>query len=275
MKDLFISYGRRESLGLVGRLHRELMLRGYMVWFDKVNIPDGERYDQRINQGIEAAHNFVYIMAPRCLTSPYCLLELEYARLLGKRVIPVQQMMIWNTTPTDLSEDVQELLIGFYNRHGIEVPKISTTQDVLIRSHQLLGTSDWLDAKTELGDKDCKDQLQWAQQYENNWSRHAELDYLRKHELPVFGEQKDSTESILDRLEIVLQRHRSYVEQHTRYLTLALLWQQQDKQHEYLLADKEQLHAEQWQVLSFEDGAQPPCVVTALIEEYILFPFPL
>ncbi|MBE9562707.1 MAG: toll/interleukin-1 receptor domain-containing protein, partial [Proteobacteria bacterium] len=72
-KDLFISYGRRESLGFVGRLHQQLKLAGYDGWFDKVNIPDGDDYAQRINQGIESAHNFVYVMAPRCLTSPYCL----------------------------------------------------------------------------------------------------------------------------------------------------------------------------------------------------------
>ena len=30
-KDLFISYGRRESLGLIGRLHQQLKLAGYEV----------------------------------------------------------------------------------------------------------------------------------------------------------------------------------------------------------------------------------------------------
>jgi hypothetical protein len=43
-KDLFISYGRRESLGLVGRLHQQLKLAGYDAWFDKVNIPDYEQH---------------------------------------------------------------------------------------------------------------------------------------------------------------------------------------------------------------------------------------
>jgi TIR domain len=80
-KDLFISYGRRESLSLVGRLHQQLKLAGYEVWFDKVNIPDGEDYAERINHGIETAPNFAYVMAPRSLTSPYCLTELEYARV--------------------------------------------------------------------------------------------------------------------------------------------------------------------------------------------------
>ncbi|HDN27621.1 MAG TPA: TIR domain-containing protein [Thioploca sp.] len=69
-KNVFISYGRRESLGFAARLHQQLKLAGDDVWFDKVNIPDGDDYAQRINHGIESAHNFVYIMAPRCMTSP-------------------------------------------------------------------------------------------------------------------------------------------------------------------------------------------------------------
>jgi hypothetical protein len=109
-KDLFISYGRRESLGFVGRLHQQLKLVGYEAWFDKVNIPDGNDYQQRINHGIESAHNFVYVMAPRCLTSPYCLIELEYARWLGKRVIPLNQMVIFATDSKALSDGDKQVL---------------------------------------------------------------------------------------------------------------------------------------------------------------------
>ncbi|RKZ85239.1 MAG: hypothetical protein DRR19_16660 [Candidatus Parabeggiatoa sp. nov. 1] len=60
-KQVFISYGRRESLNFVARLHRQMKLAGCEVWFDKVNIPDGDDYQQRINHGIESAHNFVRV----------------------------------------------------------------------------------------------------------------------------------------------------------------------------------------------------------------------
>jgi hypothetical protein len=82
------------------------MMRG----FDKVNIPKGDDYSQRIAQGIESANNFAYVMAPRCMTSPYCLLELEYARILGKRVIPLAQMVIFETAPKPLSEGDKKVL---------------------------------------------------------------------------------------------------------------------------------------------------------------------
>ena len=133
-KDSFISYGRRESLGFVARLHRLLKLAGNDGWFDKVNIPDGDDYSQRIDQGIESAHNFVYVMAPRCLTSPYCLIELEYARLLGKRVIPINHMVIFNTPEQELSAGDQQVLAGFYKSYNLPDQKIHSAQDVLNRS---------------------------------------------------------------------------------------------------------------------------------------------
>ncbi len=154
-KDLFISYGRRESLGFVGRLHQQLKLAGYDGWFDKVNIPDGEDYAQRINQCIESAHNFVYVMAPRCLTSPYCLVELEYARLLGKRVIPINQMVIFNTQSQELSDGDKQVMAGFYKRHNLPNQNIQTTQDVLDCSIAVVGRTDWLAAEEMLSDKDC------------------------------------------------------------------------------------------------------------------------
>jgi hypothetical protein len=119
MKDLFVSYGRRESLVFVGDLHQQLKLAGYEVWFDKVNIPDGDDYSQRISHGIESAHNFAYVMAPRCMTSPYCLVELEYAKLLGKRIIPVAQIIIFDTPPKELADSDKQVMIDFYKAHNI------------------------------------------------------------------------------------------------------------------------------------------------------------
>ncbi len=51
-------------------------------------------------------------MAPRCITSPYCLIELEYARLLGKRIIPIKQMVIFNTPEKNLSKGDKQVLVA-------------------------------------------------------------------------------------------------------------------------------------------------------------------
>ena len=268
-KDLFISYGRRESLGFVGRLHQQLKFKGYDAWFDKVNIPDGEDYAARINHGIESAHNFAYVMAPRCLTSPYCLLELEYARFLGKRVIPINQMVIFQTSLQTLAAGDQQVLHQFYQRYGLPDPQIQTTQAILNRSHFLIGKTDWLDAKEQLSDADCEQLRQWAQTYENFWNKHDDLNYLHHFEFPTFGLALDPLDSVVERITTVLERHRSYVHQHTELLTLALNWQQHQRATHYLIVGKERTAAEQWLLTHFQAGEQPPCQPNTLQSEFI------
>ncbi len=178
------------------------------MWFDKVNIPDGDDYAQRINQGIESAHNFVYVMALRCMTSPYCLIELEYARLLGKRVIPINQMVIFDTPKQELSAGDKQVLLGFYKFYNQPDQKIHTTQDVLNRSHTLIGSTDWLDAKEKVSDSDCQRLVEWAQPYENNWAKHDDLDYLKSFEFPIFGEPIDALSGVVERITAVLERQK-------------------------------------------------------------------
>jgi len=270
-KDLFISYGRRESLGLVGRLHQQLKLAGYDAWFDKVNIPDGDDYAQRIDRGIESAHNFVYVMAPRCMTSPYCLLELEYALVLGKRIIPVSQMSIYKTESQPLSKANQQALAGFYQHHNLPDPAIKTTQDVLNRSHALLGKRDRLDAKEKVSDEVCKRLANWSKYYENHWAKHDDLDYLKTFEFPseIIGEAIDTLDSIVERITAVLERQKDYVHKHTEILSEALWWQQNQKATHYLLVGKERTVAEDWLLAEFLPPKQQPCQLTKLLCEYI------
>ncbi|RKZ90949.1 MAG: hypothetical protein DRR19_08630, partial [Candidatus Parabeggiatoa sp. nov. 1] len=268
----FISYGRRESLYLVARLHRRLKLAGCDTWFDKVNIPDGDDYAVRINHGIESAHNFICVMAPRCLTSPYCLVELEYARLLGKRVIPINQMVIFKTKEQALAAGDQQVMVNFYQFFNLPNQNIRTTADVLNRSHALIGRTDWLDAKEQLSDDDCQRLAEWAQPYENNWAKHEDIDYLKSVDFfdkPRFGKSIDALEGVVERLIAVLERQTDYVHTHTDILTHALHWQKNQKATQHLLVGKERLMAEDWLLTEFLPPKQPPCQPTALVCEYI------
>jgi WD40 repeat protein len=268
-KDAFISYGRRESLNFVARLHQQLKRAGYDIWFDKVNIPDGDDYALRIDHGIESAHNFIYIMAPRCLTSPYCLLELEYARWLGKRIIPINQRVIYNTNSQPLSDSNQQMMKTFYQSFDLPNQNLRTTQDVLNRSHALLGKTDWLDAKEKVSDEDCKAITQWARPYENHWAKHEQIDYLNKLELPVFGQPIDAMPGVVERVTAVLEREKNYVQQHTQILAEALHWQRHQKTTQHLLVSPERTAAEQWLLTEFTPPDQPPCQSSALVCEFI------
>ena len=89
LQDAFISYGRIDSKEFAKRLNSRLIRLGYTAWFDVDDIPLGVDYQKQIDDGIEKADNFIYIISPRSVNSPYCDLELELALKYKKRIIPL------------------------------------------------------------------------------------------------------------------------------------------------------------------------------------------
>ena len=87
--DTFISYGRADSKAFATKLHGELLKEGFKVWFDQNDIPLGVDFQNQIDDGIEKAHNFLFIIAPHSVNSPYCLKEIELAIKRKKRIIPL------------------------------------------------------------------------------------------------------------------------------------------------------------------------------------------
>ncbi len=91
-QDVFISYGRADSKVFAKKLHDRLIQKGLEVWFDFEDIPLGVDYQTQINQGIEQTHNFVFIISPHAVNSPYCAKEIELAVNLHKRIIPLMHV---------------------------------------------------------------------------------------------------------------------------------------------------------------------------------------
>ncbi|HEY9739288.1 MAG TPA: toll/interleukin-1 receptor domain-containing protein, partial [Coleofasciculaceae cyanobacterium] len=87
--DAFISYGRADSKAFAAKLHKELISQGLKVWFDQNDIPLGVDFQNQINDGIEKAHNFIFIIAPHSVKSLYCLKEIQLAVKCNKRIIPL------------------------------------------------------------------------------------------------------------------------------------------------------------------------------------------
>ena len=112
--DIFISYGREDSKAFAIELNRQLTEQGLITWFDQEDIPLAVDYQKQINTGIEKAHNFIFIIAPRSVNSPYCLKEIELAIKLNKRIIPLLHVAeisqeIWQErNPKETKEDWQE-----------------------------------------------------------------------------------------------------------------------------------------------------------------------
>ncbi|MGH1396993.1 MAG: toll/interleukin-1 receptor domain-containing protein, partial [Trichormus sp.] len=91
--DAFISYGRADSKDFATKLQACLDEQGLNVWFDFNDIPLGVDFQNQINDGIEKAHHFIFIIAPHSVNSEYCLKEIELAIKCNKRIIPLLHVM--------------------------------------------------------------------------------------------------------------------------------------------------------------------------------------
>ena len=87
--NAFISYGRADSKEFALKLQTSLNKHGFKVWFDFNDIPLGVDFQNQIDDGIEKADNFLFIISPHSINSPYCLKEIELAIKCNKRIIPL------------------------------------------------------------------------------------------------------------------------------------------------------------------------------------------
>ncbi|WP_020526170.1 TIR domain-containing protein [Flexithrix dorotheae] len=88
VSDVFISYSRK-NLAFATKLYNQLTEEGLEVWFDQEDIPAAVDFQNEIEVGINRAHNFVFIISPDSVISPYCRLEIEHAVKQQKRIIPI------------------------------------------------------------------------------------------------------------------------------------------------------------------------------------------
>jgi hypothetical protein len=91
MLDVFISYSR-QNLTFVNHLVEALVKSNKKLWFDQVKeplqgIPPGSKWWDEIKHGIATADNFLFILSPQSIASPYCHAEITYALKQDKRVV--------------------------------------------------------------------------------------------------------------------------------------------------------------------------------------------
>jgi WD40 repeat protein len=88
LADVFISYSRADG-AFVRELHSFLIDRGKNVWVDWEDIPPASQWEQDIDDNIDAADSFVFVISGSSLASQYCAGELRHAGERGKRIVPI------------------------------------------------------------------------------------------------------------------------------------------------------------------------------------------
>jgi WD40 repeat protein len=88
MADVFVSYSRHDA-AFVRRLVASIEDRGKQVWLDTEGIADAEVFPAAIKRAIEQSDAFLFVITPAAVDSAYCENEVEYAREMQKRIVPV------------------------------------------------------------------------------------------------------------------------------------------------------------------------------------------
>ncbi len=88
MTDVFISYSRKDS-EFVRKLHDALTEKERLAWVDWEKIPLSADWWQTIQNGIENADTFVFVISPDSVVSEVCNREVEHAVKHHKRLVPI------------------------------------------------------------------------------------------------------------------------------------------------------------------------------------------
>jgi len=112
--DVFISYSRADS-DLARKLNNELQLQGKTTWFDQESIASGADFAREIEQGIQSSDNFLFILSPQAVNSPYCAMEVEYAAKLNKRFVTLLHRGV---NPADLHPELAKVQWIDFNQNS-------------------------------------------------------------------------------------------------------------------------------------------------------------
>ncbi|MEQ8970221.1 MAG: TIR domain-containing protein [Coleofasciculus sp. C1-SOL-03] len=187
--DVFISYSRADS-DLARKLNDALQMQGKTTWFDQESIASGSDFQQEIQLGIKACDNFLFILSPRSIKSPYCAAEVEYAASLNKRFVTVLhqpvdsadlhpelakiQWIDFNQNQREFNANFNQLVRALdtdrehvrlhskWSQRALEWQQHDQSDDLLLRGNELAIAQDWLQETNQSRKKPTATDLQKA-----------------------------------------------------------------------------------------------------------------
>ncbi|MFP4412148.1 toll/interleukin-1 receptor domain-containing protein, partial [Coleofasciculus sp.] len=187
--DVFISYSRADS-DLARKLNNALQMQGKTTWFDQESIASGSDFKQEIQLGIKACDNFLFILSPRSVNSPYCKDEVEYAASLNKRFVTVlhqpvnsaelhpelakTQWIDFNQNQREFNANFNQLVRALetdrehvhlhskWSHRALEWQQQDKSEDLLLRGNELAIAQNWLQETNQSQKKPTATDLQNA-----------------------------------------------------------------------------------------------------------------
>lgn len=145
---VFISYSRQD-MEFVDRLQAALGDRGIDAFFDRDAIEKGEEWWARIEQLITEADTVIFVLSPDSATSPICGEEVDFAKELNKRVIPIVARDLAGQAPPAALASLNYIFFidnpsvgasGEFNSAVDDLARALETDISWLREHTRLGT---------------------------------------------------------------------------------------------------------------------------------------
>lgn len=150
--DAYISYGRKSSKEFVKDLSDYLAKEDLHTWHDDGLVPMEIRHLDQVNRLIEKAHNFIFVISSHSVRSEYALRELEYAKKLKKRIIPIMHEQP-HAYLDNLPYEIRQGKILYYTGGGQAQELFTHIHDVILEERE------YVEKHTELLQKGLKWQL--------------------------------------------------------------------------------------------------------------------
>jgi hypothetical protein len=115
--EVFISYSRSDS-DLARKINEQLQELGKTTWFDQESIATGTDFQEEIYRGIENSDNFLFIISPKSVNSPYCEKEVEYAQKLNKRFVTILHRPLSEEDKRKQPSALASIQYLDFNQHG-------------------------------------------------------------------------------------------------------------------------------------------------------------
>jgi NB-ARC domain-containing protein/TIR domain-containing protein/apoptotic protease-activating factor 1-like protein len=90
MTSIFLSYARDDDEVFARRLYKDLVVRGFEVWFDRESMPSRQlTFHKEITDAIADHDRFLLVIGPTAVTSGYVIQEWRKALELDKCITPI------------------------------------------------------------------------------------------------------------------------------------------------------------------------------------------
>ncbi len=141
MADTFISYSRKD-IAFAKIIHESLQSSQLDTWIDWQDIPPNADWFAEIEEAIEQADTFIFIISPHSVDSEICSREIAHAEENNKRLIPI---VISDIDPQAVPANLQPLNWIFFKE---EDRKYAKALKDLLDAIQL--DQPWLKAHTRI-----------------------------------------------------------------------------------------------------------------------------